>query len=844
MKVPVYNPQVAQQGLPNVQQNIRVSADNFLSFDKKLALNVAGQVAGDLEKVALSHYQEQVKQAQETRVLDARNQFEQYRQEKLFHPESGALTRTGKSAFEPINGRNPTDLVFEDLTKKQNELAGTLGNDEQRALFNQHAQASLLDTKKALWQHEGQQHRVYQSSTNIAGIETSAKAVELNYTDPNVRQQSFDEIRRLSVAQANLHGQDEAYGLAQADKVISSTLQASINAALQHPGGDSAAQELLNQHGDIMDANDRSSAQNKIGDSFSANLLQSDPKKLQDLTGVNAIERGILKAEGGKDNFDANGQPAVSSDGKSIGLYQVTDATAKDPGFGIAPAKERTHAEYNRIGKQLIAKLTDKYHGDPEKVAAAYNAGSGAVDSAISKGGANWQDFIPASTKNAYLPRMLDGMKTGTPVDYMSETDRLQKYRAATAQIEHGRQVYAVQLQDTVKNQFAQAATTGITGDLIPFSTFQAALGDKAETAFADYHDELDAQKQYFSIAKMPLQQVNETLAASEPTVGSPDYSRELKQFEQLKAAFNAADKIRRDDPILWAMQNDYPIQSINWDKPSEEIGKRATVAKQLSEQYGVSETILSKQEADSLSKVLDEGALDDQVKVLQSLRDGLREPDLFHATVNQLRKNSPSTIVAAHIIGESTRYDDALLDGTETARSILRGEKLLNPGRDTTKTNGKGSGITLPTDFNTSFYAQIGDATGGDMTTAGQLLNAAKAYYADNMDKSSKTMNYDLFNKSVQAVTGGLFKHAEKNVIPPYGMTEQAFIHAAFQQFNQQTGELLSVFNKLPLELVGNGVYRVKNGANYLLGKNGFVTIDLNSTPIDKPMMTSIKGH
>ena len=64
---------------------------------------------------------------------------------------------------------------------------------------------------------------------------------------------------------------------------------------------------------------------------------------------------------------------------------QVMPATAKKPGFGIEPAKDDSPAEYNRVGRQLLAKLYDKY-GDEKLAAAAYNWGSGNVDKWLASG--------------------------------------------------------------------------------------------------------------------------------------------------------------------------------------------------------------------------------------------------------------------------------------------------------------------------------------------------------------------------------------------------------------------------------------------------------------------------
>jgi hypothetical protein len=104
--------------------------------------------------------------------------------------------------------------------------------------------------------------------------------------------------------------------------------------------------------------------------------------------GINAdlFVRQIQQESG----FDPN---AVSSAG-AIGIAQFMPVTAAQ--YGIDPhdpvqslnAAARYMANYNSI------------YGDYAKALAAYNAGAGAVDSAVSSGGSNWRAYLPAETQN------------------------------------------------------------------------------------------------------------------------------------------------------------------------------------------------------------------------------------------------------------------------------------------------------------------------------------------------------------------------------------------------------------------------------------------------------------
>lgn len=78
---------------------------------------------------------------------------------------------------------------------------------------------------------------------------------------------------------------------------------------------------------------------------------------------------------------------------------QVMPATARDPGFGLAPANPNNPADMNRLGRQYRAKMEDRYGGDPAKMWAAYNAGPGAADNAIRRGGQGWLGRLPTETQ-------------------------------------------------------------------------------------------------------------------------------------------------------------------------------------------------------------------------------------------------------------------------------------------------------------------------------------------------------------------------------------------------------------------------------------------------------------
>jgi hypothetical protein len=110
---------------------------------------------------------------------------------------------------------------------------------------------------------------------------------------------------------------------------------------------------------------------------------------------IDSLLSHILKKESGGRDYDAKGNPLTSSRGAKYSM-QVMPSTARDPGFGIKPAKDESAEEYNRVGRELAEALLGKYK-DPRIAAAAYNWGSGNVDKWLAKGGD--ESMLPKETQ-------------------------------------------------------------------------------------------------------------------------------------------------------------------------------------------------------------------------------------------------------------------------------------------------------------------------------------------------------------------------------------------------------------------------------------------------------------
>lgn len=90
-----------------------------------------------------------------------------------------------------------------------------------------------------------------------------------------------------------------------------------------------------------------------------------------------------------------NNASAVSPKG-ATGLMQLMPATAANPGFGVAPAKDNSPEENQRVGDQYFQALEKKY-GNAAHALVAYNWGPGNTDKWLKAGGD--PSKIPAETQ-------------------------------------------------------------------------------------------------------------------------------------------------------------------------------------------------------------------------------------------------------------------------------------------------------------------------------------------------------------------------------------------------------------------------------------------------------------
>jgi soluble lytic murein transglycosylase len=424
MQVPVYQRQAQQQGLPNARQTTQVDASNFLSGTEAAALKYGEQSAGDINQAVQQHYTEQLKEANQARIMDVSTQLQTHVQDAMYG-KSGALSKMGADAFLGSDGRSAMDMVFDDTLKKQNALADTLGDDTQKADFKQQTNSMLMSMRGQLMGHESQQHRVYVQSTLEASNAAQSNNIALNYNDHAGIQKSIDQIQANSDQLGKLHGYGPEWGTVNAQTSVSGALNKVIDAATDR-GDHKTALDMMQGFAGKMNQNDLITNYSKIskaqGEANAINYATTAMNTLksgftpQDGDRLNSLVLGI-ESSGGR-HFRADGKPTISPDG-AIGKWQVMPKTGPEAASlaGLSwdeklfnqvrsgnPEIDNKAEQYNdALGKAYLQKQLQTNHGDLPKALAAYNAGPGALQKAVNKAdkdGGNWLSYLPAETQN------------------------------------------------------------------------------------------------------------------------------------------------------------------------------------------------------------------------------------------------------------------------------------------------------------------------------------------------------------------------------------------------------------------------------------------------------------
>ena len=319
-----------------------------------------------------------------------------------FSPKVRALVQQ----YRTLQGKDAVDQLpaFQDqIAKIRQDTSSGLSNKLTQLNFDQISRQRTERELGGMNDYASGQQKVYQAQTSDAMMNDFAQDGATNYQDPKRLSSNLASI----VTEAQQFGQQAGQNPAVIeqrtqqtfDKLFATSVQSAISqgdiqgakalldqastSGIPVPGGGTAkiTPDVAFKLRDTLKPHVVAQTANAIAD----NAIQSPGATA---TPSPTLITAITNQESNGQDFEKDGTPVTSSAGAKYSM-QVTDATAKNPGFGIKPVSSDVLAsgdpkaiasEYNRVGQEYISALLKKYDGNATLALAAYNAGPGQVD--------------------------------------------------------------------------------------------------------------------------------------------------------------------------------------------------------------------------------------------------------------------------------------------------------------------------------------------------------------------------------------------------------------------------------------------------------------------------------
>lgn len=192
--VPVLENQVSATGLRPAQ--ISLPGNGYGRFIEKSGMTEIGK--------AISDIQAQAKQrGDQVALVEAQRKLDDFEAKNLFDPNTGALSRKGKDAF------NIPDLIGNDFDKYGQEIFDGLSNEDQKLAFKKMWLSRSAQMRRTLFAYEREQMYMYAKENNQAFVDSSRNRSALYYNVPEVVDKSITDARSAVRMQGQIDGLPE-----------------------------------------------------------------------------------------------------------------------------------------------------------------------------------------------------------------------------------------------------------------------------------------------------------------------------------------------------------------------------------------------------------------------------------------------------------------------------------------------------------------------------------------------------------------------------------------------------------------------------------------------------------
>lgn len=350
--------------------------------------------------------------ANQLRVDDAMNQAKAESMRLAYDPKEGYTSLKGVNALERPDGKPLAEEYGERLRKRMSELEESLGNDAQRRAFQMNSNDLYTQFHGQVLQHEGAEFKTYAASVREGTIKNRQQEIAINWDKPEIVDQAVNSIKAATYDLARTQlGKSAEEAEALTRDAVSSAHKLAISTALEK-GNVTYANDYFQKYSkdNQMNANDILSVNGILNTQMDATLAVGAVTKTTEKymgafqpSDMDRLTNIVLGQESGNRDYAPDGTVLTSPKGAK-GKMQVMDATNKDPGYGVNPAKDDSLEERARVGRDYLKAMVSRY-GDVTKGLAAYNGGPDAVDKAIAKATAagnpgGWLALMPKESQD------------------------------------------------------------------------------------------------------------------------------------------------------------------------------------------------------------------------------------------------------------------------------------------------------------------------------------------------------------------------------------------------------------------------------------------------------------
>lgn len=251
---PVYNQQVQGQGIGNTRVNQSAPLEAFGGGDLAAAPTRALQQTGEI-------FQKEIEKADRLRVMEAETKLQNFKNQLIYDPKSGLMTKKGRDAFG----------APDEFNKKFGDVIASIEKDlsspAQRQAFAARAAEQQSEFQANVNRHVFQESESYKKQVTNGAIEATQNDAVLNYQNPEAIGSALKKQSDVLMQFAQDEGMDADQAKLLVERHRSRTHAAIIDRMIANKEDLRAESYFNSVKGELTDKEDLMSVEAKVQES-------------------------------------------------------------------------------------------------------------------------------------------------------------------------------------------------------------------------------------------------------------------------------------------------------------------------------------------------------------------------------------------------------------------------------------------------------------------------------------------------------------------------------------------------------------------------------------------------